>query len=145
MRKRILVVCFGNTCRSPMLAELLWRTCIEQNRSVIVSSAGYGENAASRQCAAREWSQLRDETEINLDLHRSQWIGALRLDAFDLIICAEQAAVDAVIARGAAADKIVLANAPDGIPNPWQQGVDAYRQCFAQLRDTIVPALIPLI
>lgn len=107
-----------------------------------VASAGYGLNAKGGHTAALEWSELQSETGVNLNLHRSQWIGDLRLDGFDLIICAEPKAVEEVLARGAPQERVILANPPDGIPNPWQKGIAAYWHCYLSLRDTVIPQLI---
>lgn len=129
---RVLVVCKGNTCRSPMLAELL-RLGIESRNAgpdMPVESAGILPEAAGKP-AASEWAELQSETNIDLSRHRSRFIGSIGdLSRFDFVVCAEPSVVTTVKEFGVPNEKIVLAGAPDGMPNPYQQGIEAYRQCF---------------
>ncbi len=123
---RVLIVCKGNTCRSPMFAAVLRRELTNQDRrhSTIVASAGM-EKAAEGQPAAADWTTLVDETKVDLSVHRSRHISNYDLGQFDKIICLD-AAVHAQLSKSADSERVVLCD----IPNPWQQGTQAYRDCY---------------
>ncbi len=129
--KKILCVCKGNTCRSPMLAEVLKREFQTYTKDFEVESAGILKEAAG-QSAASEWLKLQSETSIDLSNHYSRWIGEIgALDSFHRFVCAEPAVVEEIKKLGVPEEKIILANAPEGIPNPWKQGLEAYRACYS--------------
>lgn len=118
-----------------------WERWIE----VEVESAGYLKEAAG-QPAAKEWMELRGETGIDLSSHRSRWMGEIVPDQFDLIICASQDVVDFLVDTWRIpTTNMILANAPDGIPNPWQQGVEAYKQCYSKICEIVSDDLIQII
>ena len=86
---KILIVCRGNTCRSPMYAALLQDKLKRQGREATVESAGILASAKG-QPAAREWLEMRSYTHVDLNEHRSRWIGDLDLNVFDTIICLDE-------------------------------------------------------
>lgn len=131
--KRVLCVCKGNTCRSPMLAELIRRAVESRGyANFAIASAGIISEAAG-QPAAPEWTELMSETGIDLSAHRSRFIGEIgSLGLYDYIICAEPSVVDEIRRLGVREERILLANSPEGMPNPWKHpdGVEAYRRCY---------------
>ena len=143
---RVLCVCKGNTCRSPMFAAVLRQKLAETGRSdVTIESAGYME-AAKGQPANPEWIGLREETPgVDLSGHVSRWTGDLDLREFDLIVCMEPNAVDEVRKQGVPeTTSVVLANeAEGGIPNPYQQGPDAYRNCYRAIVSVVGEFVLP--
>lgn len=137
---RILVVCKGNTCRSPMFAAVLRRRYAELGylEFIEVESAGYDQSARG-QNAAPEWFELQRETGVDLSEHKSRWIGDLVLSRYNLILCMDQLASDAVIERGVSGRTSVLVvnHREGGIKNPWGGGVDAYRECFIKVCEVV--------
>ncbi|MCX6800013.1 MAG: hypothetical protein NT091_02620 [Candidatus Falkowbacteria bacterium] len=79
--QKILCVCLGNTCRSPMFAELLKKTLSYQ---AMVESAGVvaldGAGASSEAVIAMQ------EKNFDISRHKSRNIKELDLDKYDLII-----------------------------------------------------------
>lgn len=133
---RILIVCKGNTCRSPMYAEMLKRHFAAHGRQHHIESAGTLKEAAG-QTAAVHWRELEDETGVNLDPHRSRWIGDVDLTAFEWVICMDLETLEILKGLAPPSLEVELANDPYGIFNPWQKGVDAYRECYSQICEAV--------
>ncbi|MDP2642193.1 MAG: low molecular weight phosphatase family protein [bacterium] len=136
---KILVVCLGNTCRSPMFAEMLKRHFnTHGHTNVDVESAGILKEAAG-QPAAPDWVTLQSETGVDLSAHRSRWIGNVDVSSFDIIYCVDKKAFEEVYRMTLpSTTKVVLASpSTGGILNPWQKGVDAYRECFSHICDEV--------
>lgn len=70
MAKTILLVCTGNTCRSPMAEALLKRALEDVDEEMQVLSAG--TSAISHQPAAREAIEALEEKGISLQEHSSR-------------------------------------------------------------------------
>ncbi|MBL8986000.1 MAG: low molecular weight protein arginine phosphatase [Gemmatimonadetes bacterium] len=83
--KRILVVCTGNTCRSPLAAALLARGLQAAGRSdIVVESAGTG---AWEGAPASEGSYLVAlEHGLDLSSHRARMLDAGLVASADLIL-----------------------------------------------------------
>jgi protein-tyrosine-phosphatase len=75
--KRVLFVCTGNTCRSP-LAEVLFRELTKERGDYEVCSAGVG--AISGHPASRHSQELARQRGLDLSGHRSQ---AVTIDLVD--------------------------------------------------------------
>jgi protein-tyrosine-phosphatase len=80
--RRILFVCLGNTCRSPMAAALA-----NQVPGVIAESAGVLD--ASGYPAAPDACALLARRGVDIGAHRSRRISSLDLAAFDAIVALE--------------------------------------------------------
>ena len=82
---RILLVCTGNTCRSPM-AEFLLKTRAERDRldhKIRVLSAGL---AAGRGKASREAIKVMQNRSIDLTSHEARQVLPEYIDAADIIL-----------------------------------------------------------
>ncbi len=136
--QKILCVCLGNTCRSPMMAALLQK---ELGVDFQVESGGIQEEVAGR--LANEHSILcMQERGIDISQHVSRWVGDIDLTQFSHIICVDKSVADKVhqFLLGAKT-KVVIANGErNGVPNPFKQGLTAYRECLCLL-DEILPSL----
>ena len=91
--KRILFVCAGNTCRSPM-AEYLLKDKIEKRNlkdKIDAKSAGMFVTIDSERPSALATKVLMDEYEIDMSAHRPQIINIDLIMESDLILCMEEA------------------------------------------------------
>jgi protein-tyrosine phosphatase len=120
---RLLFVCSGNTCRSP-LAEALART-----RTVSAESAGV---AAQKGDGAAPYAVrvLRTDRGLDLSDHVPRDVDALDLDAFDRIV-----AMDPTVAQRL---RIQYEVNPDAlvtwsIPDPYGGTLADYRYCLEQI------------
>ncbi len=123
MASRVLFVCSGNTCRSP-IAEVL-----AQERGLAAESAGVaaqrGDGAAP--FAARALRQARG---LTLGDHSPRDVAALDLHRFDRIV-----ALDASVARRLRAEHNVSADAlvTWAIPDPYGGTLGDYRYSLEQI------------
>ncbi len=128
--RKILFVCTGNTCRSPMAAYLLRDMLQKQgvSQQVLVESAGlaaYAGDPISDHAA----SALR-ERGIHADAHRAKPLNPLLLEQADLIYVMTEAHKQAIVqAMPETAGKIRVLH----ISDPYGLDITAYRACLDEL------------
>lgn len=130
---KILCLCSGNTCRSPMLMMLL-RAELERAAigGVEVESAGTGAYEGD---PASEGA-LRAMSRRGLDLlgHRSRNAAQLDLTRYDLVLAMTSSHAAHARSRGVPTDRLAVANADGGgIPDPFGGGDAEYEHCAAVL------------
>ena len=81
---RILMVCLGNICRSPMADGLLRRKVIENNLAVFVDSAGTANYHVGKQADER-MRQTAKANHTNIDELRARQFTASDFALFDMI------------------------------------------------------------
>ncbi len=139
-KQKVLCVCKANACRSPMMQAILQHALGDE---YLVESAGANQEFASGDKPASEHSVLcMQDRNLDISSHKSRWIGEIPLAEFAVIICVGKPEADKVrelleIERDATV--LVL-----DVPNPYQKGLDAYRECAAFL-DREMPILGELI
>ncbi len=94
MFERILVVCTGNICRSPMAAALLGHNLASHNPAVEVQSAGLA--ALVGYPADSLAQELLWERGIDLSDHRARQLTAAMIMDADLVLAMETAQVKMV-------------------------------------------------
>ena len=141
--KKFLCVCFGNSCRSPMMKTLLTKKLTEKGIEATVDSAGIAEKDPTP--ASDNARAVMKEHNLSLEGHTSKHVREVDLQSFDKILVVDQKTKEAVIAQGADADKVVILNeANDGVPNPYGGDIDVYRNCATsidQLLDEFVETI----
>lgn len=131
-RKKILCVCFGNTCRSPMLQVLLVQEL--RGKNVEVESAGLADkfgvpaNSHAIECMRERGLDITD--------HRSRRASDLDLTAYDHIYCVEKVLAQQLVALGAPKEKVEVVE----ISNPYGKDPETYRAC-AQVLSRLVETL----
>ena len=82
---KVLFVCTGNTCRSPM-AENLFKAMLKNKNINVSEASSAGINAIPHQFASENAEVVLGEKGIDLELHRSQMLTMKLTEEFDLIL-----------------------------------------------------------
>ncbi len=136
---RVLFVCTGNTCRSPLAAALFRALCAERGLQTIVSSAGLAACAGGS--ASANMQAIATELGLSLTEHRSQNVTPALLAANDLVVCL---AASHALALEDSVEPERLRILGGGIADPYGGGLEAYRACAAEIRRALPPLLAEL-
>ena len=143
--KKLLFVCTGNTCRSPMAEVIFNSLAVQQGLDWRAESAGVaavGDRPASP-------NAIRAVAEIGLDLnmHRTRFLPAIDLNEYSLFVALSEEHADILRSIGIPADYLRVlhraTNADDiydlrmDIADPYGGDLNDYRKC----RDDIVGAV----
>jgi protein-tyrosine phosphatase len=136
---RVLLVCTGNTCRSPMASCLLRKGWEEQctvhgSGSLEIASAGLA--AAPGEPASAQAIQAMEELGLDLQSHRSQPVTASLVESADLILVMTEGHRNALLNRWPhLADKIDLLSHGQGeVSDPFGGSLATYQQCARQMQ-----------
>ncbi len=133
--KKILFVCSGNTCRSPMAQGIFNKIAKEKNLDYIAESAGiltrtglpYSQNSVTA-CK---------EMDIDIEKGKSVSILDVNINDYDLFVPMAVSHAQALVAYGADKDKIMLLKST-GISDPYGGNSDVYRACCKEIYQSIL-------
>jgi protein-tyrosine phosphatase len=136
---RVVFVCTGNTCRSPLAAAALIAELGPDAARVEVSSAGTA--AAEGQPASEGTIEVAAREGIDLASHRSRRATAAMARAADFVFVMEPLHRVALEALGAPGERVhVLSEWPEpgepGLPvsDPFGASREAYEECWRRIR-----------
>jgi protein-tyrosine-phosphatase len=145
---RILFVCSGNTCRSP-LAEAAARRVFEEDGldGIVVSSAGAFAVDGGRASAGSQ--EVARSNGLDLEAFQSRKLTAAEVHGADLILVMEAAHRSAVLGISPQADtKTFLLGELAGregsdasVPDPFGGGAEMYRKTFRRIGELLDDAL----
>lgn len=126
--KKIIFVCTGNTCRSPMAMFLFNKIAKERNLNIVADSAGlaaYGDpiNPNSAKCLAK--------IGINNINYTSKSLNYYMVDEADLIVVMEHVHKNALLNAGVDSNKILVLS--DGISDPYGGDEEVYLNCLEKI------------
>ena len=143
----IVLVCTGNTCRSPM-AELLCRKILADKlkcpyneldeQGVIVMSAGIAAGMGSR--ASTEAVTIMSERHLDLSQHVSQPITDRLVRHADLILTMTRGHLEGVVRHwpDAASKTHLLSMDAHDVADPIGGSAEFYRSCAAEIEAYLV-------
>lgn len=143
---RILFVCTGNTCRSPMaegfcrkyFCDILGCHVDELgNFGYMISSAGVA--VFEGVSASRNAVRACQSEKIDISGHQSRQLTQLDIDQSDLIFTMSQSHRASIIQLLPSASSKCFTLSPEhDIPDPVGMDLDVYRDCFMQLKGNII-------
>jgi protein-tyrosine phosphatase len=147
---RVLLVCAGNTCRSPLAAAALRRALGAAGRRVAVGSAGV--SAAEGVPAAAPAVAVAERHGLDVGGHRARGLTAALVAEADLVLAMDVSQLEAVrrLAPAAAAKSHLLGDLGAGeargigVPDPFGGRVEDYEDCL-QLITEHVERIAPII
>jgi protein-tyrosine-phosphatase len=117
-RKRVLFVCSGNTCRSPM-AEAIARRILATTFDVQSASIEASDGAS----ATRDAIDVMAERGLDIRGHSARGIDSVDVSAFDLVVAMDPGIAYSLRSRGTDPATIIELV----IPDPYGKGIECYR------------------
>lgn len=128
---RILVVCAGNICRSPLAEELLRRALSARGVEAEVTSAGlWAEPGLPASEGLDGPARLRG---VDLSRHRARQLEASHLSDADLVLVMTAAQLDDIAGLAPQGSAKVLLLGEADIDDPYMGNAATYEACAAEI------------
>jgi protein arginine phosphatase len=145
---RLLFVCTGNTCRSP-LAEALARREVECRGWTAVSVVSAGTGAVEGGPASEGALTAAESVGLELSDHRSQPLTSELVESADLVLAMGVHHLAQVIELGGAEKAALLSTFAEGdeegigwsVPDPFGAGIDVYMETLRVLGELVAAAI----
>jgi len=138
---RVLVVCLGNICRSPMAAAMLRARLADASRPCHVASAGF---LHSGEPASQPAEVVMAERGLDLTRHLSQQISPYLVQQQDLVLTMEEEQAAELIHMGAGTAHVesLISFASNGaergnVYDPYGEDVTVYRRVADRLTELV--------
>ena len=146
---RLLFVCTGNTCRSPM-AHVIAERVIERRGRADAEVRSAGVAALSGSPASEGAIQAAAEQGLDLTSHRGTPLSGELLEWADLVLTMSADHLAVAEARGGGGKAATLSAFAEGrgstrgwgVPDPFGGGIEAYRESFRILEGLVEAALM---
>ena len=140
---KVLFVCLGNICRSP-LAQGIFENKINklklQNKYYAESAGTSGWHIGEKPHAGSR--KIAKENDVDIEKQKSQAVSMHDKDEFDYIIAMDSSNKESLLHEfGCDEDKTFLmrkfGNSQGNVPDPYGNGEDAFQEVFDILDDSI--------
>lgn len=139
MIKHLLIVCTGNTCRSPMAEGYVNAVAASRGLPIEAKSAGID---VSNSPAADNAIAAMKELHIDISAHRSTRLTASMVNWADVILCMTTSHKTILTMAGIDEKKIQVLGS--GIPDPYGGNLDLYRatrDALIKQLDVFIPSI----
>jgi len=135
---RILFVCLGNICRSPLVEGVARRRCAEAGLTVSLASCGTGGWHVGKGADSRMRAAAR-AAGFDLESHRARQLQAADFDRHDWLLAMDSdnlAELDRLARPGAVGQAALFlpwagVTSVQDFPDPYYGEAEGFRQCVA--------------
>lgn len=145
-KPRIVFVCWGNICRSPMGERVARKRFADAGVDADISSAGVSSEEAGHPIDRRAQRTLR-EHGYSVDGHRAHKITKAEIEDADLVVAFEPLHVSRMRQLAPTASTISLltdfipGSTTDSIDDPWYGGQEGFEETLAAI-EAAMPGII---
>jgi protein-tyrosine phosphatase len=138
---KILMVCLGNICRSPLAQGIMEKKIHENGLSWTVDSCGTGGWHSGELPDPRSTAEARKHG-IDLNTQRARQFRSIDIDEFDLIYAMDRSNQQAILSycntEAERAKVSLIRNEVNGgmnedVPDPYYGGPDGFQQVYEML------------
>ncbi|MBQ5347095.1 MAG: low molecular weight protein arginine phosphatase [Ruminococcus sp.] len=138
--KKVLFVCTGNTCRSPMAQGICEKIAEDKGLQLKCESAGL--STVSGYPISDNAVTVCKELGIDISRYRTKNVRELDLSEYDAVFTMSPRHKHALIALGANPYKVWLLGAETGgVSDPFGGDEDVYRKCRDEIYDSIIDSI----
>ncbi len=129
---RVLFICTGNTCRSPM-AEGIFNQIKEEFPEIEAECASTGVSAVKGQRVTPWARQVCEEIGVDISQYRANYFTMEQMMEWDILAVMSQDQYILLSDAGIPKEKLVLLDVED----PYGGTIDSYRQCRDRIAQRI--------